>query len=109
MFGNRVSFYQHNFLECQRNPDIKPEWIYAIWYSDESGWSGQYHIASFRTEEQLKKFAKLIGFKYEWEVYRAIFGQTVPNYKRRGLPPLWNIACFPTNNALPAHPCTRQP
>lgn len=71
MFGNRVTFYQHNFLECQRNPDIKPEWIYAIWYSDESGWSGQYHIASFRTEEQLKKFAKLIGFKYEWEVYHS--------------------------------------
>lgn len=70
MFGNRVSFYQHNFLECQRNPKITPEWIFAIWYPDESSWSGQYHVASFRTEEQLQNFAKMLGFTYEWTEVR---------------------------------------
>lgn len=66
MNGNRISYYQRNFIDCQRCPDIEPDWIYAIWYSDKSGWSCQYHIASFKTEKQLKKFARRIGFKYEW-------------------------------------------
>ena len=71
MKGNRVTYYQHNWLDCERNPNIRPEWIYAIWYPDESEWSHQYHIASFRTEKQLKNFAKKIGFTYEWTKERS--------------------------------------
>ena len=68
--GNRITYYQHNFLEVQRNPDIKPEWIYAIWYADETSWSFTYHVASFKTEEQLKAFANKLGFTYSWEEER---------------------------------------
>jgi hypothetical protein len=68
--GNRITYYQHNFLEVQRNPDIKPEWIYAIWYADETAWSFTYHVASFKTEEQLKAFADKLGFTYSWEEER---------------------------------------
>ena len=60
--GNKISYYQHNFLDCQRCPDIKPEWIYVIWTTD--GYS--FHAASFKTESQLKAFAKKLGFTYEW-------------------------------------------
>ena len=67
MFGNRVTYYCRNWLEVQKNPKIEQDWVYAIWYSDESGWSGQYHIATFRTEKQLQNFAKLIGFTYVWD------------------------------------------
>lgn len=65
--GNRVTYYQYNFLDCQRNPDIQPEWIYAIWYAPETAWSHTYHIASFKTENQLKAFADKLGFTYTWE------------------------------------------
>lgn len=68
--GNRITYYQHNFLDCQRNPDIKPEWIYAIWYADETSWSGIYHVASFKNENQLKAFADKLGFTYTWEEER---------------------------------------
>lgn len=68
--GNRVTYYQHNFLDVQRNPDIKPEWLYAIWYADETSWSGTYHVASFKTESQLKAFADKLGFTYSWEEER---------------------------------------
>lgn len=68
--GNRVTYYQSNFLECQRNPDIVPEGIYAIWYADETEWSFTYHVASFETEEQLKTFADKLGFTYSWEEER---------------------------------------
>ena len=70
MKGNRISYYQHNFLECQRNPNIEPEWVFAIWYPDESEYSWQYHVGTFRTEEQLQNFAKMLGFTYEWTVIR---------------------------------------
>jgi hypothetical protein len=68
--GNQVTYYQHNFFDCQRNPDIKPEWCYAIWYADETSWSSTYHVASFKTEEQLKAFADKLGFSYTWEEKR---------------------------------------
>ena len=68
--GNRITYYQHNFLEVQRNPDIKPDCIYAIWYADETEWSFTYHVASFKTEEQLKAFADKLGFTYSWEEER---------------------------------------
>ena len=56
MNGNRVTYYCRNWLEVQKNPKIEQDWVYAIWYSDESHWSGQYHIATFRTEKQLQDF-----------------------------------------------------
>ncbi len=68
--GNRVTYYQHNFLDCQRNPDIQPEWCYAIWYADKTVWSYTYHVASFKTEDQLKAFADKLGFTYTWEEER---------------------------------------
>ena len=68
--GNRITYYQHNFNECRCNPDIKPEWVYAIWYADETAWSFDYHVASFKTEEQLKAFADKLGFTYTWEEER---------------------------------------
>lgn len=64
--GNQICYHQTNWLECQRNPDIKPVWKYVIWYPDESSYSWQYCVASFETEEQLKRFADTIGFTYEW-------------------------------------------
>lgn len=67
MNGNRVTYYCRNWLEVQKNPKIEQDWVYAIWYSDKSHWSGQYHIATFRTEKQLQDFSKLIGFKYVWD------------------------------------------
>lgn len=57
----RISYYQRNFLECQRNPDIQPEWCFAIWNAD-----SMFHTASFETEAQLKQFAEMLGFSYEW-------------------------------------------
>ena len=68
--GNRVTYYQDNFLEVQRDPDIKPEWVYAIWYADETVWSSTYHIASFKNENQLKAFADKLGFTYTWKEER---------------------------------------
>jgi len=68
--GNRITYYQHNFLDVQRNPDIKPEWIYAIWFADETDWSSTYHVASFKNESQLKAFADKLGFTYAWEEER---------------------------------------
>ena len=68
--GNQICYHQTNWLECQRNPDIKPIWKYVIWYPDESEWAWQYCVADFDTEEQLKRFAKTIGFEYEWTEIR---------------------------------------
>ena len=70
MNGNRVSYYCRNWLEAQNNPKIEQDWVFAIWYPFESHWSGQYHIATFRTEKQLQDFARRIGFKYVWDEIR---------------------------------------
>lgn len=68
--GNQICYHQTNWLDCQRNPDIKPVWKYVIWYPDESSWCWQYCVASFETEKQLKAFAQTIGFEYEWTEIR---------------------------------------
>ena len=70
MKGNQICYHQTNWLDCHRNPDIKPVWKYVIWYPDESSWCWQYCVADFDTEEQLKRFAKTIGFEYEWTEIR---------------------------------------
>lgn len=67
MKGNLISYYDRNFLERQKNPEIQPDFIYAIWYPQSSGWSSQYHVASFKTFEQLKNFALLLDFTFEFD------------------------------------------
>ena len=63
---NEVIYTQLNWLECQRDPDITPKWGYVIFYSNESGYAMQYHLATFSNENQLKEFAKKLGFSYTW-------------------------------------------
>lgn len=66
MTGNKISYYDRNFFERQyRDKDIQADWVYAIWTL-----SNGFHVASFKTEEQLKAFADKIGFSYTWDSER---------------------------------------
>lgn len=62
---NRISYYDRNFINRRNNPDIQADWVYAIWTL-----SNSFHVASFKTEEQLKAFADKIGFTYTWDKER---------------------------------------
>lgn len=62
--GNKITYYNRYFIECEKDPEIKPEYIYAIWRLD---YPHMYHIASFKTIEQLDAFAKMFSFQYEWD------------------------------------------
>ena len=59
---NRILYYDRNFTERMRNPDIKPDYVYAIFTL-----SCFYHLASFRTREQMEAFAETLGFTYSWD------------------------------------------
>lgn len=66
MNGNKISFYVRNWQERRGNPSIAPEWVYAVWYADDTGYSHLYHVATFRTQRQLDDFAEMMGFSYQW-------------------------------------------
>lgn len=67
MKGNPISYYDRNASYRINNPDIEPDFVYAIWYPQSSGWCYQYHLASFKTLKQLKNFAILLDFTFEFD------------------------------------------
>lgn len=67
MIGNSITYYDRNFSERINNPEIAPDFIYTIWYQQSSEWCYQYQLASFKTMEQLKNFALLLNFTFEFD------------------------------------------
>lgn len=60
MRTNRVTYYNRYFAY----KDTRPEYIYAIWQAD---YASMFHVASFKTREQLDAFAKKLDFTYTLE------------------------------------------
>ena len=72
MDGNKITYYDRNFIDRERNPEIEAEYIYGIWEIP-NGYGNIYHIASFRTREQLDAFAKMLDFEYEFTTDESDF------------------------------------
>lgn len=67
MKGNPITYYDRNFSARRNNPEIQSDYVYAIWYPQSSGWCYQYHLASFKTMDQLRNFALLLDFTFEFD------------------------------------------
>lgn len=61
--GNEIRYCDKNWLYNQTHKDKIPNYCYAIYEFD----SWEFHLAEFKTLEQLERFARRLGFEFTFD------------------------------------------